>query len=80
MPPVKPKQLEQLASNLGFYRSGQEGSHVRWKHPDGRATTIPTYPEIGDWLLHEILRQLGATKKDLRVKKSLNVPVSQSNK
>lgn len=45
--------------------SSYKGDHVRWKHPDGRATTIPVYPEIGGWLLYEILAQLGATKEDL---------------
>jgi predicted RNA binding protein YcfA (HicA-like mRNA interferase family) len=76
--PIKLHQLEQFASNLGFYRSRQRGSHVRWKHPDGRATTIPVYPEIGGWLLNEILHQLGATKNDLNAyQQTAIVPVSQ---
>jgi predicted RNA binding protein YcfA (HicA-like mRNA interferase family) len=63
--PVKTRELERLASHLGFERKRQKGDHVRWKHPDGRATTIPVYSEIGGWLLYEILAQLGATKEDL---------------
>jgi len=46
----------------------QKGSHARWKHPDGRATTIPIHPstEIGGWLFHEILGQLGISEEDFR--------------
>ena len=65
--PIKLYDLERFASNLGFYRSRQKGSHVRWKHPDGRATTIPVYSEISGWLLNEILHQLGVTKKDWNI-------------
>jgi predicted RNA binding protein YcfA (HicA-like mRNA interferase family) len=44
----------------------QKGSHARWKHEDGRATTIPVHSnaEIGGWLFHEILEQLGITEAD----------------
>lgn len=44
----------------------QKGSHARWQHPDGRATTIPIHSnaEIGSWLFYEILKQLGITEKD----------------
>ena len=62
---VKRQYLEQLALDFGFQPVRQRGSHVRWKHSDGRATTIPLYPEMGSWLLREILDQLGATKEDL---------------
>ncbi|BCL40255.1 type II toxin-antitoxin system HicA family toxin [Nostoc sp. MS1] len=76
--PAKLRELEQFASKLGFYPSRQKSSHVVWKHPDGRRTVIPVYPEIGGWLLGEILHQLGATKNDLRVyRQTANVPVSQ---
>jgi predicted RNA binding protein YcfA (HicA-like mRNA interferase family) len=42
-------------------KSRQTGSHERWLHPDGRATTIPSHggQEIGPPLFHRILRQLG---------------------
>jgi len=41
----------------------QKGSHARWQHSDGRSTTIPAHPsrEIGGWLFHQILGQLGIT-------------------
>jgi predicted RNA binding protein YcfA (HicA-like mRNA interferase family) len=50
---------------LGFVRARQSGSHERWKHPDGRATTIPVHGgrEIGPPLFHRILEQLAIDAK-----------------
>ena len=44
-----------------FEKVRQRGSHARWCHPDGRATTIPAHgdADIGGWLFREILGQLG---------------------
>ena len=55
-----------MARKLGFQKTRQKGSHARWNHPDGRATTIPVhgYAEIGGWMFQEILRQLGITEQD----------------
>lgn len=66
--PVKARDLERVARRLGFEKTRQRGSHARWKHPDGRATTIPTHgdAEIGGWLLQEILKQLGISESDFR--------------
>lgn len=49
---VKARDLERVARKLGFRKVRQKGSHARWKHPDGRATTIPLHgdAEIGGWL------------------------------
>jgi predicted RNA binding protein YcfA (HicA-like mRNA interferase family) len=59
--PAKAGDLERVAKVLGFIKVRQRGSHARWKHPDGRATTIPVHSsvEIGGWLFHEILTQFG---------------------
>jgi predicted RNA binding protein YcfA (HicA-like mRNA interferase family) len=64
--PAKAKEIEQVARKLGFEKARQKGSHARWKHPDGRATTIPMHgnAEIGSWLLQEILKQLGITEEE----------------
>ncbi|WP_293022730.1 MULTISPECIES: type II toxin-antitoxin system HicA family toxin [unclassified Moorena] len=47
--PAKAKTLEKVAKQLGFHKVRQKGSHARWKHPDGRSTTIPVHgnAEIG---------------------------------
>ena len=66
--PAKAKELMRAAERLGFVRSRQKGSHARWQHIDGRATTIPVHPgtEIGGWLYHQILKQLGITEEEFR--------------
>lgn len=66
--PVKAKELMRAAEKLGFVRTRQKGSHARWQHPDGRATTIPVHPgsEIGGWLYREILKQLRVTEEEFR--------------
>ncbi|MEM8780890.1 MAG: type II toxin-antitoxin system HicA family toxin [Cyanobacteria bacterium P01_G01_bin.49] len=50
--PAKAKELEKVAKKLGFKKARQKESHACWKHPDGRATTIPIHgqAEIGSWL------------------------------
>jgi len=61
---AKASDLERVAMKLGFQKTRQKGSHARWKHPDGRATTIPTHSEIGGWLFYEILKQLDISEED----------------
>lgn len=62
--PAKASEVERVARKLGFKKVRQKGSHARWQHPDGRATTIPIHgkAEIGGWLFREILKQLGITE------------------
>lgn len=64
--PAKASELAKVAQKLGFVKARQKGSHARWKHPDGRATTIPIHgnAEIGSWLFHEILKQMGITEEE----------------
>lgn len=64
--PAKAGELVKVAKKLGFVKARQKGSHARWKHSDGRATTIPIHgkTEIGGWLFYEILEQLGITETE----------------
>jgi predicted RNA binding protein YcfA (HicA-like mRNA interferase family) len=64
--PARAKEIERVARKLGFEKARQKGSHARWKHPDGRATTIPIHgnAEIGSWLFQEIPRQLGIIEEE----------------
>ena len=64
--PARAGDLERVAKRLGFVKTRQKGSHARWEHPDGRSTTIPVHPsvEIGGWLFHEILKQLGIPEEE----------------
>jgi len=66
--PARAGDLERVAKALGFLKARQRGGHARWRHPDGRSTTIPVHPstEIGGWLFHEILNQLGISETEFR--------------
>jgi predicted RNA binding protein YcfA (HicA-like mRNA interferase family) len=39
--PVDPRIMERALRQLGFQRVRQKGSHVFYRHPDGRTTTVP---------------------------------------
>jgi predicted RNA binding protein YcfA (HicA-like mRNA interferase family) len=62
--PAKAKELMRAAAELGFVQTRQKGSHARWQHKDGRAIHPST--EIGGWLYHQILKQLGITEEEFR--------------
>ncbi len=66
--PAKASELTKAAKKLGFIKIRQKGSHARWKHPDGRSTTIPIHgnTDIGGWLFYEILEQLGITEEEFK--------------
>ena len=61
MSSARASELQRLAAKLGFKCARQTGSHQRWLHPDGRATTIPIHGgrDIGPPLLYRILEQIG---------------------
>jgi predicted RNA binding protein YcfA (HicA-like mRNA interferase family) len=66
MPSARADEFRRAAAKLGFLRARQAGSHERWRHPDGRGTTIPIHGgrEIGPPLFYKILRQLGIDEKE----------------
>ena len=39
--PVDPRVMDRALRKLGFARIRQKGSHVFYRHPDGRTTTVP---------------------------------------
>ena len=67
--PARAKEIERVARKLGFVKARQRGSHARWKHPDGRATTIPIHGtvEIGGGLFKSMLKQLGVTESEFNM-------------
>ena len=52
--------MEKVLSGLGFQKIRQKGSHVLYRHPDGRATTLPNHPvrDLARPLVREILREI----------------------
>jgi len=51
---------------IGFEKIRQKGSHVFYKHPDGRTTTVPHHKGrvLARPLLREILREIELTVDD----------------
>ncbi len=66
LPIVKVKILEKLLFYLGFEIKRQKGSHVFYRHPDGRYTTLPHHgnQEIGRSLIRQILREIEITPEE----------------
>ena len=64
--PISPKNLEKKIIKLGFRPVRQKGSHVFYKHPDGRTTSIPFHGnyEIGPVLLGKILREIKISREE----------------
>jgi len=58
--PVNYKTMEKLLRRLGFEPVRQKGSHVFFRHSDGRTTTLPNHPgrDLARPLLREILREI----------------------
>jgi len=60
IPVVNFKTMDKALRKLGFERIRQKGSHVFYRHPDGRTTTAPDHPgrDLARPLIREILREI----------------------
>jgi len=58
--------MEKILFSLGFKKVRQKGSHVFYKHKDGRATTLPNHQgrDLSRPLLREILREIETAPED----------------
>ena len=67
LPRLTGKELAKIVEKFGFVYSHTTGSHMVYKQPDGRKTTIPYHSgeEIGPGLLTRIIKNdLGMTRDD----------------
>ena len=55
--------MEKVLTHLGFKAVRQKGSHVFYRHTDGRTTTVPKHPgrDLARPLIREILREIELT-------------------
>ena len=67
VPILKPSEVVSILERLGFYEAMRRGSHRQFRHPDGRATTVPFHQgrDISPILLREIAKNIGLTVRDL---------------
>lgn len=62
---IKPKDFVKILLKIGFIKRDAEGSHVFFKHPDGRTTVVPIYgSEISRGLLRKILNDIQLTVEE----------------
>ena len=57
---VDASKMERLLFKLGFEKVRQKGSHVFYRHPDGRYTTVPHHKGrmLARPLIREILKEI----------------------
>jgi predicted RNA binding protein YcfA (HicA-like mRNA interferase family) len=60
--------MEKLLFSLGFEKTRQKGSHVFYRHPDQRTTTVPHHKGrvLSRPLIREILKDLEITSDEYR--------------
>lgn len=67
LPIVNFKAMEKVLVSLGFRAVRQKGSHVFYRHPDGRTTTLPNHTgDIALPLLRAILREIEVSPEELQ--------------
>jgi len=67
LPRLTGKELGKIIEKFGFVYDHTTGSHMVYKHLDGRRTTIPHHAgqEIGPGLLNKIIKKdLGMTREE----------------
>jgi predicted RNA binding protein YcfA (HicA-like mRNA interferase family) len=60
--------MERALLRCGFERVRQKRSHVFYRHPDGRTTTLPDHGarDIARPLIREVLREIEMTPAQFR--------------
>ena len=58
--------MDRLLRRLGFESRRTKGSHVVYRHPDGRTATLADHGgrEIGAEIIQDILRDIGLSRDD----------------
>jgi predicted RNA binding protein YcfA (HicA-like mRNA interferase family) len=66
LPVLKPREVCRILEGLGFVLVRQRGSHLQYRHPDGRGTTVPNHAgrDLSPGLLRQIIKDIGMTRED----------------
>ncbi len=62
------RDMRRVLLRLGFIEARQKGSHVFYKHADGRRTTVPHHKgrDLAPPLVRKILTDIRITEDELR--------------
>ncbi len=68
LPIVDFKTMEKVLLHLGFQSVRQRGSHIFYRHTDGRTTTAPHHKgrDLARPLIREILREIEITPDEFK--------------
>lgn len=66
-PILKPGEVCRILEKIGFVAVRQRGSHIQYRHSDGRCTTVPMHKgrDIAAPLLRQIARDIGMRVEEL---------------
>ncbi len=66
LPIVDARTMEKLLLALGFVAIRQKGSHVFYRHPDGKLTTLPHHRgrDLSRPLIRQILREIDLSPEE----------------
>ena len=66
VPILKPQEVIKVLKKLGFEEVRQKGSHIQFKHNDGRMTTVPFHKgrDISPILLKIIIKEIKISLED----------------
>lgn len=66
IPPATFRKLDRILRRLGFEPRRGKGSHVVYRHPDGRTATLADHGarEIGAEIIQDILKDVGLSRDD----------------
>jgi predicted RNA binding protein YcfA (HicA-like mRNA interferase family) len=64
--PISAEKLIKILESIGFVKIRQKGSHIFFRHPDGRTTVIPIHSgeKISKGLLTKILKDIKLSRED----------------
>jgi len=64
--PLSSDKVIKILIKIGFQKIRQRGSHVFFRHPDGRKTVVPVHrgEELGRGMLRKIIKDVELIKED----------------
>jgi predicted RNA binding protein YcfA (HicA-like mRNA interferase family) len=67
LPPIQARQMVKFLESLGFKQVRQHGSHIFFRHSDGRTATVPVHQgeDLGRGLTNKILHDIDVQRERL---------------